>query len=123
MVMHVDFDKNLGFYLSTCSVTLISADTVITAGHCMASPIDDAKSSSATFNYLTKCNGDWPGSNARFFKVKEVIRQRFADGTANDYCLLRLKVPPRAGYTSCSHARGYSRVDGAGLGIHHPNGP
>ena len=123
MVMHVDFDKNLGFYVSTCSVTLISADTVITAGHCMASPIDDAKSSSVTFNYLTKCNGDWPGSNARFFKVKEVIRQRYADGSSNDYCLLRLKVP--AGGLGITPVLMRMDIPAAGeqvFGIHHPNG-
>jgi hypothetical protein len=49
----------------------------------MASPIDDAESSSITFDYKTNCNGHRPRSyNARFFKVKEVIRQRFADGRA-----------------------------------------
>ncbi len=124
MIVHVEFDKNLGFYLSTCSVTLVSPDTVITAGHCMASPVDDAKSSSVTFDYLTKCNGTRPpGYSARFHKVKEVIRQRFADGTANDYCLLRLKVPPGGlGITPVP-----MRTDVPGpmeqvFGIHHPNG-
>ncbi len=124
MVMHVHFDSDHGFHLSTCSVTLVSADTVITAGHCMANPIDDAKSSSVTFDYRTNCNGHRPGSyNARFFKVKEVIRQRFADGTANDYCLLRLVVPPGGlGITPVP-----MRMDIPGpmeqvFGIHHPNG-
>lgn len=124
MVMHVDFDKNLGFYVSTCSVTLISPDTVITAGHCMASPIDDAKSASVIFNYKTLCNGDRPGSySGRFFKVKEVIRQRFADGSANDYCLLRLKVP--AGGLGIAPVPMRMDIPAAGeqvFGIHHPNG-
>ena len=124
MVMHVDFDKNLGFYVSTCSVTLISPDTVVTAGHCMASPIDDAKSASVIFNYKTLCNGDRPGSyNGRFFKVKEVIRQRFADGSANDYCLLRLKVP--AGGLGITPVPMRTDIPAAGeqvFGIHHPNG-
>ena len=46
MVMHVDWHTGIGFHVSTCSVTLVSPDTVVTAGHCMASPIDDAKSAS-----------------------------------------------------------------------------
>lgn len=124
MVMHVDFDKNLGFYVSTCSVTLISPDTVITAGHCLASPIDDAKSASVIFNYKTLCNGNRPGSySGGFYKVKEVIRQRFADGSANDYCLLRLKVP--AGGLGITPVPMRMDVPAAGeqvFGIHHPNG-
>ena len=124
MVMHVDFDKNLGFYVSTCSVTLISPDTIITAGHCMASPIDDAKSASVIFNYKTLCNGDRPGSySGRFFKVKEVIRQRFADGSANDYCLLRLKVPAGGlGITPVSMRMDIPAAGEQVFGIHHPNG-
>jgi hypothetical protein len=124
MIVHVDFDKNLGFYLSTCTVTLVNADTVITAGHCMANPIDDAKSSSVTFDYGVNCDGTRPGSyNARFYKVKEVVRQRFADGTANDYCLLRLKVPPGGLGITPSPMR--FDIPGPGeqvFGIHHPNG-
>ncbi len=124
MVMHVDFDKNLGFYVSTCSVTLISPDTIITAGHCMASPIDDAKSASVIFNYRTQCNGDRPGGySGRFFKVKEVIRQRFADGSANDYCLLRLKVPPGGlGITPVPMRMDIPAAGEQVFGIHHPNG-
>lgn len=124
MVMHVDFDKGIGFHLSTCSVTLISPDTVITAGHCLASPIDDAKSASVIFNYKTLCGGNRPGSySGRFHKVKEVIRQRYADGSANDYCLLRLKVP--AGGLGIAPVAMRTDVPAAAeqvFGIHHPNG-
>ncbi len=124
MVMHVDFDKNLGGYVSTCTVTLISPDTVLTAGHCLASPIDDAKSASVIFNYKTLCNGDRPGGyRGRFFKVKEVLRQRYADGSANDYCLLRLNVP--AGGLGITPVPMRMDIPAAGeqvFGIHHPNG-
>ncbi len=124
MIVHVDFDKNLGFYLSTCTVTLVSADTVITAGHCMASPIDDAKSSSVTFDYWDDCKGARPaGYNARFYKVKEVVRQRYADGSSNDYCLLRLKVP--AGGLGINPISMRADIPGPGeqvFGVHHPNG-
>jgi hypothetical protein len=124
MVMHVDFDKNLGFYVSTCSVTLINPDTVITAGHCLASPIDDAKSASVIFNYKTLCNGNRPASySGHFYKVKDVIRQRYADGSANDYCLLRLKVPAGGlGITPVTMRMDIPAVGEQVFGIHHPNG-
>jgi hypothetical protein len=122
MIMHVDFSQELGFYLSTCSVTLVSADTIITAGHCMTNPIEDALSSSVIFGYQTNCDGTKPGGySPRVVKVKEVIRQRYADGTANDYCLLRLKtavpgITPRPMRTDIPASS--EQV----FGIHHPNG-
>jgi hypothetical protein len=124
MIVHVDFTKELGFHLSTCSVTLVSPDTVITAGHCMTDPIEDAKSSSVIFNYSTNCDDTRPGGySGRFFKVKEVIRQRFADGSSNDYCLLRLKVP--MGGLGITPRPMRMDIPGMGeqvFGIHHPNG-
>ena len=124
MVLHVDSNATLGFVLSTCTVTLINPDTVITAGHCMADPIEDAKSASIIFNYRTACNGARPGSySGRFFKVKEVIRQRFADGSSNDYCLLRLKVPPGGlGVPARPVSPSLPAVGDQVFGIHHPNG-
>ena len=124
MVVHVDFNKDLGFIVSTCSVTLINSDTVITAGHCMADPIEDGKSASVIFNYATNCDGTRPGGySGRFFKVTEVIRQRFADGTANDYCLLRLKVPVGGlGITPRPMRLDLPVVGEQVFGIHHPNG-
>jgi hypothetical protein len=124
MVLHVDSNATLGFVLSTCTVTLINPDTVITAGHCMADPIEDAKSASIIFNYRTACNGARPGGySGRFFKVKEVIRQRFADGSSNDYCLLRLKVPPGGlGVPARPVSPSLPAVGDQVFGIHHPNG-
>jgi hypothetical protein len=124
MVLHVDADPVLGFVLSTCTVTLVSPDTVITAGHCMTDPIEDAKSASIIFNYQTNCDGTRPaGYQGRFFKVKEVIRQRFADGTDNDYCLLRLKVPPGGlGITPVPMRADLPTAGEQVFGIHHPNG-
>jgi len=124
MVMHVDYHQGVGFHLSTCSVTLVGPDTVLTAGHCMASPIDDARSASVIFNYRTQCNGHRPNAYAgRFFKVKEVIRQRYADGSANDYCLLRLVVPPGGlGITPVSIRSDLPAAGEQVFGIHHPNG-
>jgi hypothetical protein len=122
MIVHVDFSEELGFFLSTCSVTLISPDTVITAGHCMQDPIEDSKSSSIIFNYQTKGNGDWPNNySPRVHKVKEVIAQRFADGTPNDYCLIRLKTSV-AGITPTPMRMDLPAVGEQVFGIHHPNG-
>jgi Trypsin-like peptidase domain/von Willebrand factor type A domain len=124
MILHVDSNPDLGFVLSTCTVTLISADTVITAGHCMADPIADAASASIVFNYRTNCDGTRPaGYNGRFFKVKEVIAQRYADGSANDYCLLRLNVPPGGLGVPPVAMRSDLPADGEQVfGIHYPNG-
>lgn len=124
MVVHVDANPILGFVVSTCTVTLVSPDTVITAGHCMADPIEDAKSASVIFNYQTNCNGSKPGGyNGRFFKVKEVIRQRFADGSSNDYCLLRLKVPMGGlGIPPITMRADIPAPGEQVFGIHHPNG-
>ena len=124
MIVHVDANSVLGFAVSTCSVTLISPDTIVTAGHCMTDPIEDARSASVIFNYATQCNNNRPNNySGRFFKVKEVIRQRYADGTPNDYCLLRLKVPPGGlGITPVPMRMDIPAVGEQVFGIHHPNG-
>lgn len=124
MIVHVDFSSQLGFFLSTCSVTLVSPDTIVTAGHCMTDPIEDARSSSVIFNYATNCDGTRSGGySGRFFKVKEVIRQRFADGSANDYCLLRLKVPSGGlGITPRTMRTDLPAFGEQVFGLHHPNG-
>jgi V8-like Glu-specific endopeptidase len=122
MIVHVDFSTDLGFFLSTCSVTLVNSDTVITAGHCMQDPIEDAESSSIIFDYQTKANGDWPNNyNPRVHKVKEVIAQRFADGTAKDYCLIKLKTPV-VGITPTPMRMDLPAVGEQVFGLHHPNG-
>ena len=122
MIVHVDFNKDLGFFLSTCTVTLISPDTVITAGHCMQNPIEDSESSSIIFDYKTQCNGLWPNNySPRVHKVKEVIAQRFADGTPNDYCLIKLKTAV-VGITPTPMRLDLPAQGEQVFGIHHPNG-
>jgi hypothetical protein len=124
MIVHVDANSVLGFAISTCSVTLVSPDTIVTAGHCMTDPIEDARSASVIFNYATQCNNSRPNNySGWFFKVKEVIRQRFADGSGNDYCLLRLKVPPGGlGITPVPMRADIPAIGEQVFGIHHPNG-
>jgi hypothetical protein len=123
MVVHVDANPIIGPVLSTCTVTLVTPDTVITAGHCMADPVEDSKSSSVIFNYQTNCDGTAPGYKGRFFKVKEVIRQRFADGTLSDYCLMRLNVPMGGlGITPVPMRTDLPALGEQVFGIHYPNG-
>ena len=58
--------------LSTCSVTLIDSDKIITAGHCHTP--EEALTSSVTFDYVTDKDGNRPaGYNPKFYKVKEVL--------------------------------------------------
>ncbi|CAN5345847.1 hypothetical protein BH11PSE14_BH11PSE14_21810 [soil metagenome] len=122
MIVHADFNDVLGFVLSTCSVTLIAPDIVITAGHCLQDPIEDANSGSIIFGYQVNCNGSTPGGySPKVHKVKEVIAQRFADGTSNDYCLLRLATPV-VGITPVAMRNDLPSVGEQVFGIHHPNG-
>jgi len=114
MVLHVD-----GALLSTCSVTLVGPDLVITAGHCMTNPVDDAASGSVTFDFDVNCDYTKPqGYNARFFKIANVIKQRW-DGTV-DYCLFRLKVAP--GLPSIQMRHDLPAPTEQVFGVHHPNG-
>lgn len=90
MILTVELAEGL---VSTCSVTLIGPDTVITAGHCH-SPAD-ALTASVIFNYATDCAGTRPAGYAgRFHKVVKVVRHRHADGSNNDYSILQLRLPP-----------------------------
>jgi hypothetical protein len=46
-----------GDHLSTCSVTLVGPDLVLSAGHCMQDPAVEALTSSVTFDYEVNCDG------------------------------------------------------------------
>jgi hypothetical protein len=105
-------------YVSTCTVTLVDSDKVISAGHCH-SP-DEALTSSVIFEYETDADGNrLPGYSPRFHKVKAALKFRFDSGF--DYSLLQLKTSP-AGIAPIQLR---PDVPGAGeqvFGIHHPNG-
>jgi von Willebrand factor type A domain/Trypsin-like peptidase domain len=104
--------------LSTCSVTLIDADQVITAGHCHTP--EEALSSSITFDYATNCNGTRPGSyNPKFYKVKEVLFHH-NDGIG-DFSILRL-TEPVVGVPIVQLRHDLPGVGEPVFGIHHPNG-
>ena len=125
MIIHVDKSEFLVpqiDILSTCSVTLIGPDLVVTAGHCMADPAEHVRSSSIIFNYAVDCGGARPAGYAgQFFKVKKVVAQHYAPGSDRmDYCVLQLATPPGLPAVQLRHD-----LPGAGeqvFGIHHPNG-
>lgn len=124
MVLHVDHMHNAPFseVLSTCSVTLVGPDLVLTAGHCMADPAEHAKSSSVIFNYALDENGARPAGYAgRFFKVSEVVAQHWNQATDKmDYCLFRLAVAP--GLPSIQMRPSIPGANEQVFGVHHPNG-
>lgn len=109
--------------LSTCSVTCIGPDLVITAGHCLAHPDTEVPSSSVIFNYATDCAGTRPGGySGRFHKVKALKKYRWDPGVA-DYAILQLKVPPAGLDVPVVAMRHDAPAVGEQVfGIHHPNG-
>jgi len=79
------------FQLSTCSVTLVDADKILTAGHCHTP--EEVISSSVTFDFIAQCDGSRPpGYNPRFYKVKAVLAHH-NDGIG-DFSLLQLAEAP-----------------------------
>lgn len=123
MILTVETSDYTGaLELSTCSVTLVDADKVVTAGHCHTT--DEALTSSVTFDYQVECDGSKPpGYNARWYKVKSVLGHRW-DGTiktGHDFSLLQLaEAVPGIPAIQMRHD-----VPGAGeqvFGVHHPNG-
>ncbi|MEX3944868.1 trypsin-like peptidase domain-containing protein [Paraburkholderia sp. BR10937] len=119
MILSVEASDFTGIQqLSTCSVTLVDTDKVITAGHCHTPA--EALNGSITFDYQTQCDGSRPaGYNPRFYKVKAVLAHRY-DSTG-DYSLLQLAEAP-AGIPVIQMR---PDLPGAGeqiFGVHHPNG-
>lgn len=112
--------------VSTCSVTLISPNQVITAGHCMADPAEESFTSSVSFDYQVNCNGHIPnGYNPKFHKVTKVIkfRNKTINGSYYDYCVLELEVPQGGlGITPIVMRNDLPAVNEQVFGIHHPNG-
>jgi len=122
MMLSVEGDKEV----STCSVTLIAPDLVITAGHCWINPAVDWQSTSVTFDYQVDCNGTKPKDyHGRFHKVIELVAQRFEYSYPFlwDYCVMRLKVPPGGlGIPPIQLRHDLPAVGEKVFCIHHPNG-
>ena len=119
MILSVEASDFTGILqLSTCSVTLIDTDKVITAGHCHTPA--EALNSSVTFNYFTNCDGSRPaGYNPTFIKVKAVLAHHF-DGIG-DFSLLQLAEAP-VGVPVLQMRPDLPGVGEQVFGIHHPNG-
>lgn len=105
-------------HVSTCSVTLVDSDKVISAGHCH-SPAE-AVTSSVIFGYETDCAGNrLAGYSPRFHKVTAALEFRFDSGF--DYSLLQLKTSP-AGIAPLQLRHDLPAFGEQVFGIHHPNG-
>ncbi|MFE9723847.1 trypsin-like peptidase domain-containing protein [Streptomyces sp. NPDC005794] len=113
-----------GTHLSTCSVTLVEPNVVLTAGHCLEDVVAEAASASVTFDYATNCGGARPPAYvARFHKVVKVIRHRWDPTTGVDYCLLQLEVPTAGlGITPVPIRADLPGAGESVFGVHHPNG-
>lgn len=106
-------------HVSTCSVTLVDSDKILTAGHCHTP--EEALSSSVIFNYQTDENGDRPASYAPFFyKVKAVLAHKNTNASF-DYSLLQLAEAP-AGIPSVQMRHDLPTPPEEVFGVHHPNG-
>src|SRR5262249_10570694 len=104
--------------LSTCSVTLVDADKVITAGHCHTP--DEALTSSVVFDYQTNVDGLRPaGYNPYFYKVKAVLAHHYH--SVGDFSLLQL-AEPVVGVRIAEMRHDLPLVGEQVFGIHHPNG-
>ena len=121
--MIITVDDN---WVSSCSVTLISPNRVIMAGHCIADPGEETFSSSVTFDYAVNCNGHIPNNyNARFYKVVKLIkfRNKTINGAYYDYSVLELAIPQGGlGITPLVMRNDLPAVGEQVFGVHHPNG-
>ncbi|MFT3823304.1 MAG: vWA domain-containing protein [Chitinophagaceae bacterium] len=111
-------------HVSTCSGTLIGADLVIMAAHCIDS-LGDLASASVIFNYETNCDGSKPaGYNAKFFKVIKALNHGTLGVSSElDYIIMQIKVPPGGlGITPIPIRTTYPAPGEQVFGIHHPNG-
>lgn len=108
-----------GEHISTCSVTLVDTDKVITAGHCHTP--EEALSSSIIFNYQTDADGNRPAPyEPRFYKVKAVLAHKNTNASF-DYSLLQLAEAP-AGIPSIQMRHDLPAPPEQVFGVHHPNG-
>jgi len=119
MILSVEASDFTGtLQLSTCSVTLIDVDKVITAGHCHQPA--EALNSSVTFDYFTNCDGTRPaGYNPKFIKVKAVLAHHY--DAVGDFSLLQLAEAP-VGVPVLQLRPDLPGVGEQVFGVHHPNG-
>jgi hypothetical protein len=105
--------------VSTCSVTLVDTDKVISAGHCHTAA--ESLTASVTFDFETDATGNRPaGYNPRFYKVVQNLGQQNVN-TNLDYSLLQLAQAP-AGVPVIQMRPSFPAVGEQVFGLHHPNG-
>lgn len=109
-----------GGALSTCTATLIDADLVISAGHCVLSN-EEATTGSITFDFQTNEDSTKPDTyNPVFHKLKRVVR-RFYVVNQLDYVIMQMETPPGGLGMSPVQLRQTIPPDGEPLFIvHHP---
>jgi trypsin-like peptidase/VWA domain-containing protein len=104
--------------LSTCSVTLVDTDKILTAGHCHTPA--EALNSSVTFDYRLTDDGKRPNPyTCRWFKVKSVVAHHNSGVT--DYSILQLAEAP-VGIPIIQIRHDLPGVGEPVFGVHHPNG-
>jgi hypothetical protein len=104
--------------LSTCSVTLIDTDKILTAGHCHTPA--EALTSSVTFDYRLTDVGKRPNPyTCRWYKVKSVVAHH--NSGVFDYSILQLAEAP-AGLPVIQIRHDLPGVHEGIFGVHHPNG-
>jgi hypothetical protein len=82
-----------------CSAFLVSADTVVTAGHCLRTQWD-CKSSSFVFDYRMDMLGERSGRLNRYkvkkskvYGCKEIVARKLNKVTKEDWAIVKLKRP------------------------------
>jgi V8-like Glu-specific endopeptidase len=108
--------------VSSCSVTLIDTNLILTARHCVAEDDQlEARSGSVTFDYQTDQFGGKPGSYApRFHKVRQIRAMGVGNNIGDDWAVLEIDPPP-VGITP-RPLRGSVPVNGESVfTVHHPN--
>ena len=113
--------------LTSCSASLVDADRILTAGHCIS---EDARAASASFtlDFQTNCDSTAAGGyNPRFFKATRVVKTGYTrpagdNRPAVDYSILQIDVSGGIGVPPVT-----IRTDAPGLGdelfvVHHPRG-
>ena len=109
--------------VSSCSLTLIDTNLVMTARHCVAETDQlEARSGSVTFDYQTDPSGAKSPSYApRFHKVRGIRAMGVGNTVADDWAILEIDPPP-AGIVP-RQLRTNAPVNGESVfTVHHPNG-
>jgi len=75
-----------GAIVHTCTASLIDADLILTAAHCVS--FDDMPSASFTLDFVTECGGAPPASyNPKFYKLVHPVRSGWQIETVTDVSL------------------------------------